>query len=333
MAHCFGLIDFVVVLVALLNGATAQKTHIVFGIMGWAIPVDDGFASNWAATRTFMVGDTLVFYFSTGIHNVAEVTKPAYDACITTDTTLGPILTKGPANITLTTAGNHYYVCTYSSKCSLKLAISVSGTPSVFPNDSRLMRAEGMPTRMKVIIGVFSGIGGLVLLSLLLIWKIFFSSAICHCKNDIKSPTNVEEFLESYGVALERYRYSDIKKMTNSFKDSLGQGGYGSVFQGKLKRDGHLVAVKVLNESKGNGEDFINEVATIGKTNHVNVVSLLGFCSEGFKRALVYEFMPNGSLERQQGGSFLMEGPAALHIDWDATENLHGWRHSWFAMG
>ncbi|KAF9593262.1 hypothetical protein IFM89_021018 [Coptis chinensis] len=61
---------------------------------------------------------------------------------------------------------------------------------------------------------------------------------------------------------------------------------------------GRLVAVKVLNESKGNGEDFVNEVATIGGTNHVNVVNLLGFCAEKTKRALVYEFMPNGSLER-----------------------------------
>ncbi|KAF9605631.1 hypothetical protein IFM89_017974 [Coptis chinensis] len=85
--------------------------------------------------------------------------------------------------------------------------------------------------------------------------------------------------------------------MTNSFKDTLGKGGYGCVFKGQL-RDDRLVAVKVLNESKGNGEDFVNEVATIGRTNHVNVVSLLGFCIEKTKRALVYEFMPNGSLER-----------------------------------
>lgn len=58
------------------------------------------------------------------------------------------------------------------------------------------------------------------------------------------------------------------------------------------------VAVKVLTDSKGNGEEFINEVASIGRTYHVNIVTLLGFCSEGSKRALVYEFMPNGSLER-----------------------------------
>ena len=84
--------------------------------------------------------------------------------------------------------------------------------------------------------------------------------------------------------------------MTNSFRDKLGQGGFGGVYKGKLL-DGRPVAVKVLNESKGNGEEFINEVASISRTSHANIVTLLGFCLEGQKRALVYEFMSNGSLE------------------------------------
>lgn len=85
--------------------------------------------------------------------------------------------------------------------------------------------------------------------------------------------------------------------MTKNFKEKLGQGGYGSVFKGTL-RNGHLVAVKVLNESKSNGEEFVNEVSSIGGTSHVNIVTLLGFCFEGSKRALIYEFMSNGSLDK-----------------------------------
>ncbi|XP_042493350.1 LEAF RUST 10 DISEASE-RESISTANCE LOCUS RECEPTOR-LIKE PROTEIN KINASE-like 2.1 [Macadamia integrifolia] len=109
----------------------------------------------------------------------------------------------------------------------------------------------------------------------------------------------VEDFIEMYGSpTARRYSYSDIKKMTSSFKEKLGQGGYGSVFKGKLQ-DGHLVAVKVLHDySKSNGGEFINEVATISKTSHVNIVSLLGFCFDGSNRALIYEFMPYGSLEK-----------------------------------
>ncbi|PON64482.1 Tyrosine-protein kinase, partial [Parasponia andersonii] len=85
--------------------------------------------------------------------------------------------------------------------------------------------------------------------------------------------------------------------MANSFKEKLGEGGFGSVYKGKLQ-DGFLVVVKLLNESKANGEEFINEVATISRTSHVNIVSLLGFCFEGAKRALIYKFMPNGSPEK-----------------------------------
>uniref|UniRef100_A0A2N9F5S8 non-specific serine/threonine protein kinase n=1 Tax=Fagus sylvatica TaxID=28930 RepID=A0A2N9F5S8_FAGSY len=85
--------------------------------------------------------------------------------------------------------------------------------------------------------------------------------------------------------------------MTKGFEDKLGQGGYGSVFKGKL-RSGNLVAIKVLNKSKANGQDFMNEVATIGRIHHVNVVQLIGFCAEGSKQALVYDFMPNGSLDK-----------------------------------
>ena len=83
--------------------------------------------------------------------------------------------------------------------------------------------------------------------------------------------------------------------MTNSFKEKLGEGGFGSVYKGKL-HGGCLVAVKELNESKANGEEFINEVATISRTSHVNIVTLLGLWFEGAKKALIYEVMPNGFL-------------------------------------
>nr|CAD1823505.1 unnamed protein product [Ananas comosus var. bracteatus] len=52
------------------------------------------------------------------------------------------------------------------------------------------------------------------------------------------------------------------------------------------------------NKIQGNEEEFINEVASISRTSHVNIVRLLGFCLDGSKRALIYDFMPNGSLER-----------------------------------
>ncbi|XP_061953140.1 rust resistance kinase Lr10-like isoform X7 [Populus nigra] len=110
---------------------------------------------------------------------------------------------------------------------------------------------------------------------------------------------NIEKFLQSHDNDLMpvRYSYSDIKKITNGFKDKLGEGGFGLVYKGKLCSGG-FAAVKILSKSKANGQDFINEVATIGRIYHVNVVRLIGFTVEGSKRALIYEFMPNGSLDK-----------------------------------
>ncbi|XP_010035347.2 rust resistance kinase Lr10 [Eucalyptus grandis] len=109
---------------------------------------------------------------------------------------------------------------------------------------------------------------------------------------------NIEEFLQSNNNFLPiRYSYLNIKKITNGLKDKLGEGGYGSMFKGRL-RSGHEAAVKILKKGKANGQDFMSEVATIGRIYHVNVVGLIGFCFEGSKQALVYDFILNGSLDK-----------------------------------
>ncbi|KAH6797049.1 hypothetical protein C2S52_021603 [Perilla frutescens var. hirtella] len=116
-----------------------------------------------------------------------------------------------------------------------------------------------------------------------------------------KCDQDVEDILLQHGsLAPKRYRYSEIKKITKSLSEQLGRGGYGSVYKGMLP-DGRLVAVKILIATDSNGEEFINEVVSISRTSHVNIVTLLGFCYEGDKRALVYEFMPNKSLDKFLG--------------------------------
>ncbi|KAL1146000.1 hypothetical protein V6Z11_A11G339600 [Gossypium hirsutum] len=101
----------------------------------------------------------------------------------------------------------------------------------------------------------------------------------------------IEEFLQSQNNLIPiRYSYYEVKKMTRDFKDKLGEGGYGSVFKGKL-RSNHLVAIKLLGNVKGNGQDFISEVATLGRIHHVNVAKLIGFCVEGTKQALIESYL------------------------------------------
>jgi hypothetical protein len=127
---------------------------------------------------------------------------------------------------------------------------------------------------------------------------------------------SVEEFLQSQNNLMPiRYSYSEIKKITKNFKDKLGEGGFGTVFKGTLQ-SGCIIAIKMLSKSKANGQDFINEVATIGRIHHVNIVRLIGYCVEGSKRALVYEFMPSGSLNNY---IFLQEGNILL-----SYERMHG---------
>ncbi|KAB8082430.1 hypothetical protein EE612_004306 [Oryza sativa] len=108
----------------------------------------------------------------------------------------------------------------------------------------------------------------------------------------------VEKFLrmqQAHGP--KRYAYTEITAITGHFREKLGQGGYGSVYKGFLPGDGH-VAIKMLSNSMCNGEEFISEVSTISRIHHVNVVRLVGFCSEELRRALVYEYMPCGSLDK-----------------------------------
>ena len=108
----------------------------------------------------------------------------------------------------------------------------------------------------------------------------------------------VEMFLKTYGTSKPtRYTFSEVKKIAKRFKDRLGHGAFGTVYKGELP-NGVPVAVKMLENSVGEGQEFINEVATIGRIHHANIVRLLGFCSEGTRRALIYELMPNESLEK-----------------------------------
>uniref|UniRef100_A0A0D9Y2F0 non-specific serine/threonine protein kinase n=1 Tax=Oryza glumipatula TaxID=40148 RepID=A0A0D9Y2F0_9ORYZ len=108
----------------------------------------------------------------------------------------------------------------------------------------------------------------------------------------------VEMFLKTYGTSKPtRYTFSEVKKIARRFKDKLGHGAFGTVYKGELP-NGVPVAVKMLENSVGEGQEFINEVATIGRIHHANIVRLLGFCSEGTRRALIYELMPNESLEK-----------------------------------
>ncbi|KAH6795801.1 hypothetical protein C2S51_036787 [Perilla frutescens var. frutescens] len=177
--------------------------------------------------------------------------------------------------------------------------VSLPRAPS--PDDSVGGSYEGTDRAKEIITIVSVIISGAMIISIIICC--FLKRR--HSQNNPKQKCNrdVENLLLQHGsLAPKRYQYSEIKKITKSLSDKLGQGGYGSVYKGMLP-DGRLVAVKILIEMESNGEEFINEVVSISRTSHVNIVTLLGFCYEGNMRALVYEFMPNKSLDKFLGGN------------------------------
>ncbi|KAL9860682.1 G-type lectin S-receptor-like serine/threonine-protein kinaseRLK-Pelle-DLSV family [Arabidopsis thaliana] len=109
------------------------------------------------------------------------------------------------------------------------------------------------------------------------------------------------------------FEMNTIQTATNNFSlsNKLGQGGFGSVYKGKLQ-DGKEIAVKRLSSSSGQGkEEFMNEIVLISKLQHKNLVRILGCCIEGEERLLIYEFMLNKSLD-----TFLFDSRKRLEIDW-----------------
>ncbi|CAL5328559.1 unnamed protein product [Camellia sinensis] len=96
-----------------------------------------------------------------------------------------------------------------------------------------------------------------------------------------------------------RFSSQQLKTATDNFSNLLGTGGFGAVYKGTFST-GLPVAVKVLNGSSERRieEQFVAEVSTMGRTHHINLVQLYGFCFDIQLTALVYEFMENGSLDR-----------------------------------
>ncbi|XP_027124433.2 rust resistance kinase Lr10-like [Coffea arabica] len=190
--------------------------------------------------------------------------------------------------------------------CSLKINGTNDETECV---DIPIQPGDGSSNKKAIIAGVTVAV--VVVFTVLLVLSVVFISE----KRKKEEQKKFEKFLEDYKALRPiRFSYADIRKITCQFKEKLGQGGYGTVYKGKISDD-TLVAVKVLSNFKGNGEEFINEVGTIGRIHHINVVRLVGFCADGYRRALVYEFLPNDSLHK-----FISSGKQLVR--WEMLEQI-----------
>ncbi|CAL5033114.1 unnamed protein product [Urochloa decumbens] len=148
------------------------------------------------------------------------------------------------------------------------------------------------PTKKKVILGaIFAGVASIVLATIAA--TIYYVQAQRRRKN--QDTDGDFDFGQFPGMPM-RFSYEKLRECTEDFSKMLGEGGFGSVFEGKL--DGETVAVKRLESTMQGKKEFLAEVETIGSIEHINLVRLIGFCAEKSHRLLVYEYMPRGSLDR-----------------------------------
>ncbi|CDY36156.1 BnaC04g37380D [Brassica napus] len=127
-------------------------------------------------------------------------------------------------------------------------------------------------------------------------------------KQDIELPTESVQF-----------DLKTIEAATNNFSEhnKLGEGGFGEVYKGMLM-NGTEVAVKRLSKTSGQGEvEFKNEVVVVAKLQHRNLVRLLGFSLHGEEKLLVYEFVPNQSLDY-----FLFDPSKRVQLNWTVRRNI-----------
>ncbi|KAL8506343.1 hypothetical protein ACS0TY_017280 [Phlomoides rotata] len=106
-----------------------------------------------------------------------------------------------------------------------------------------------------------------------------------------------EDYLDHVAGMPNRFSFRELENATDNFKKKLGEGGFGSVFEGSFD-DGTRIAVKRLHGAGHIKKSFLAEVESIGSTHHINLVRLIGFCAEKSHWLLVYEYMCNGSLDR-----------------------------------
>ena len=146
---------------------------------------------------------------------------------------------------------------------------------------------SGKNSTEKFLLWFACGVGGLEIISFFLAWFLLIKTQ--------KSLGVDKQAYDRAAIGFRKFTYTELKKATKSFSEEIGRGAGGIVYKGVLS-DNRVAAIKHLNEaSQGEGE-FLAEVTIIGRINHMNLIEMWGYCTEGKHRLLVYEYMEHGSL-------------------------------------
>ncbi|PPS16944.1 hypothetical protein GOBAR_AA03634 [Gossypium barbadense] len=153
----------------------------------------------------------------------------------------------------------------------------------------------------------------IIIVPIVILVAVLIILAVAVLLKRIKKTKRDDQNNKTHGESLQ-FGFNAVRVATDNFSDAnlLGRGGFGSVYKGQLE-DRRKVAIKRLSESSGQGEqEFKNEVMLLAKLQHRNLVRLLGLSFEQKERILIYEFLPNSSLD-----NFIFDPVKCLLLNWE----------------
>eukprot|EP01018_Ginkgo_biloba_P023463 Gb_06281 [translate_table: standard] len=215
----------------------------------------------------------------------------------------------------------HYVLAWSFNTNAAAQALDVDKLPNFSP------KGTAPPWRFPLIVG--SSVTVVVV-----VFTIMGSLAFCFWK-----PLNRREFVEKWELEFwpHRFTYKELSIATKGFSDEelVGFGGFGRVYKGVLQASDLHVAVKCIShESKQGMSEFIAEISSIGRLQHRNLAQLRGWCRRKLELFLVYDYMPNGSLDKMiyDNATFVLPWPERykvlkgvasgllyLHEEWEQT--------------
>ncbi|GMP25776.1 hypothetical protein CsSME_00002475 [Camellia sinensis var. sinensis] len=163
---------------------------------------------------------------------------------------------------------------------------------------SSTLEGGNKKTKSTLLVGLATGIGALWC-GCGLFWFILWRKRICRRKKNTAIDAIDDDEFEK-GTGPRRFNFRELSRATNDFAEAgkLGEGGFGGVYKGFLSDIKAQVAVKrVSRGSKQGKKEYLSEVKIISRLRHRNLVQLFGWCHEQGEFLLVYEFLPNGSLD------------------------------------
>ncbi|XP_015574234.1 cysteine-rich receptor-like protein kinase 29 [Ricinus communis] len=136
-----------------------------------------------------------------------------------------------------------------------------------------------------------------------------------------KARKRIETAEEIMNVESLQFDFETIRICTDDFSEEnkLGEGGFGSVYKGTLPMGQDIAVKRLSNGSKQGDLEFKNEVLLVAKLQHRNLVRLLGFCLQGIERLLIYEFVPNASLDQ-----YIFDPVRCVQLDWEKRYKIIG---------